>query len=56
MKDTFPEIEEAVGEEAMVIVIVSTNDLYVGYHPSNREVKDLSTMLKRKPYWWAAAG
>ena len=55
LKDAFPEIEEAVGEDASVIVIVSTNDLYVGYHPSNREVKDLSTMLKRKPCWWAAA-
>ena len=55
LKDAMPEIEEAVGEDAMVIVIVSTNDLYVGYHPSNREVKDLSTMLKRKPCWWAAS-
>ena len=48
------EIEEAVGEDATVVVVLSTNDLYVGYHPSNREVKDLSSMLKRKPCWWAA--
>ena len=55
LKDAIPEIEEAVGEDASLIVILSTNDHYVGYHPSNREAKDVSSMLKRKPYWWPAA-
>ena len=55
LKDAIPEIEEAVDEEASLIVILSTNDHYVGYHPSNREVKDLSLVLKREPCWWPAA-
>ena len=55
LKDAIPEIEEDIGEEASLIVILSTNDHYVGYHPSNREVKDLTTMLKREPCWWPAA-
>ena len=55
LKDTIPEIEEAVGDGASVITILSANDYYVGYHPSNREVKDLSMMLKREPCWWPAA-
>ena len=53
-KDAFPEIEEAVGEDAYIAVILSTNDYFVGYHPSNREVIDLSKFLKREPYWWPA--
>ena len=56
LKDAIPDIEETVGnDDALVVVILSTNDYYVGYHPSNLEVNDLSAILKRRPCWWQAA-
>ena len=48
-------IEEPVGEDAFVIVVLSTKNYRSGYRPSNREVKDIGRVLKRKPCWWEAA-
>ena len=54
-KDNNTLVEEAAGEEAYVIVVLSTNNYKSGYRPSNREVKELCKVLKRKPCWWEAA-
>lgn len=54
-KDNNTLIQEPVDEEAFVVVVLSTNHYKRGYHPSNREVKEMERFLKRKPCWWEAA-
>ena len=49
-----PEIAERAGESALAIVVLSTSDYSQGYHPSYREVQELTDLLGRKPCWWEA--
>lgn len=47
-------IQERAGETAYLLVILSTDDYERGYHLSNREVKELIHILKKKLCWWEA--
>ena len=51
-KRKMPEMEENVGDTALLVVLLTTEDWRFGYHPSNREIYELNLLLGRKPCWW----
>ncbi|TCD65541.1 hypothetical protein EIP91_002505 [Steccherinum ochraceum] len=53
-KEQLPSIEEPVGEDCYVLVVLSLTDYRRGYRPRYVEIRELNKMMRRKPCWWEA--
>lgn len=53
-KENIGGIEEEVGENGYVLVVLTSDEYEDGYKPSNREVRELRGAVKREPCWWEA--
>ncbi|TCD65542.1 hypothetical protein EIP91_002506 [Steccherinum ochraceum] len=51
-KARFPRMEESVGEECYIVVVLSMADYLRGSRPTNFEVKEVTNIMRRKPIWW----
>lgn len=51
-KHKMPQMEENVGDTALLVVLLTTEDWRFGYHPSNREIYELNVLLGRRPCCW----
>jgi len=54
-KEQFPEIEEPVGGQGYIMVILSTDQYDRGFRPTSREIHDMTTLVGREPAWFEAA-
>ncbi|TCD66228.1 hypothetical protein EIP91_001631 [Steccherinum ochraceum] len=51
-KVRFPRMEESVGDECYIVVVLSMSDYSRGSRPTNFEVKEVTNIMRRKPIWW----
>ncbi|TCD65995.1 hypothetical protein EIP91_001942 [Steccherinum ochraceum] len=51
-KEEMPEIVEEVGKPAYVACVLTTDEYFDGYNPTNREIAELAHVLEKRPFWW----
>ncbi|TCD65545.1 hypothetical protein EIP91_002509 [Steccherinum ochraceum] len=51
-KERLPSIEEDVGQDCYVLSVLSLTDYRRGYRPRYVEVRELTKVMRRKPFWW----